>query len=93
MVTINLFRLQKMISDQEDEIKEMRAIILRTGADKVAKLEDDKAKLTSDLNSFKDQLTKVNTELSKLHFNIVICRAILSKNVSFANPINQTCRT
>lgn len=54
-----------MISEQEDEIKEMRAVILRTGADKVAKLEDEKTKLASDLNSFKDQLTKVNTELSK----------------------------
>lgn len=54
-----------MITEQEDEIKEMRAIILRTGADKVAKLESEKSKLATDLNSFKDQTTKLNTELSK----------------------------
>lgn len=58
-------QLQKMISDLEDEVKEMRAVVVRTGAVNLQKLEEEKSSAIQELNDFKEQLTSVSAELSK----------------------------
>lgn len=54
-----------MINELEDEIKEMRAIVVRTGANNIDKLEKEKTIVINELKDVKDKLLNANVELSK----------------------------
>lgn len=54
-----------MLDEQENEIKEMRAIVLRTGADKLQKLDLENKNMFAELNVLKDQLAAANSEIGR----------------------------
>lgn len=54
-----------MIGELEQEILEMRAVVVRTGGNKVQKLESEKSGILLDMKDIQDQLTAANVELSK----------------------------
>lgn len=54
-----------MISEQEDEIKEMRAIFLRTGASQVQKLEQENKSSTLELKEIKTKIKNLEEHISK----------------------------
>ncbi|XP_055902428.1 cingulin isoform X2 [Eupeodes corollae] len=58
--------LKKWVDELEDEIKEMRAIVLNSNGDKVQKLETEKASLEKDLRTAKEQLTSAENDLKKM---------------------------
>lgn len=53
-----------MISEVEDEIMEMRAVIVRTGGYQLQKLEAEKNTYLSDIRELKDQLGAATAEIS-----------------------------
>jgi cellobiose-specific phosphotransferase system component IIA len=53
-----------MFEDNEEEIKEMQAIILRTGGAKLSTLEAAKSQIDMELKEMKDQLQSAQTEIS-----------------------------
>lgn len=53
-----------MIGELEDEIVEMRAVVVRTGGYQMQKLESEKSAIQIDLKDTKDQLTSANAEIS-----------------------------
>lgn len=59
--------LQKMIGELEAEILEQRAIIVRTGAINLQKLETENSKTITELEKVRDQLAKAQADLSKSH--------------------------
>lgn len=54
-----------MVEDSEEEINEMRAIVLRTGAAQIQKLESEKSSALIELKDVKEQLSAAKTESSK----------------------------
>lgn len=54
-----------MVEDSEEEINEMRAIILRTGAAQIQKLETEKSSALLELKDVKEQLSAAKAESSK----------------------------
>lgn len=54
-----------MVEDSEEEINEMRAIVLRTGAAQIQKLESEKSSALKELKDVKEQLSAAKTESSK----------------------------
>lgn len=54
-----------MIGELEVEVLEMRAMVVRVGANQLQKLESEKSDILMDLKELKDQLTSANAELSK----------------------------
>ncbi|XP_037040029.1 centrosomal protein of 290 kDa isoform X1 [Bradysia coprophila] len=58
-------QLQKIIGEQEDEIKEMRAIVLRTGANQVQKLEEENKSATKELKDVKTKIKNLEERISK----------------------------
>lgn len=46
---------QKMIEELEDEVAEMRAIVVRSGASSVKSVEDESKKLAAELKAVKTQ--------------------------------------
>lgn len=66
---LNIFNfflhLQRMVEDSEVEINEMRAIILRTGAAQIQKLESEKSLAFIELKDVKEQLSAAKAESSK----------------------------
>lgn len=70
-----------MISELEEEILDQRAIIVRTGANNLQKLEAEKIKILSELKDVKEQLFLANTDISKIKlvFNseVFVCNLYL----------------
>ncbi|KAG4066400.1 hypothetical protein HA402_007036 [Bradysia odoriphaga] len=58
-------QLQKIIGEQEDEIKEMRAIVLRTGANQMQKLEEENKSATKELKDVKTKIKNLEERISK----------------------------
>lgn len=54
-----------MVEDSEEEINEMRAIVLRTGAAQIQKLESEKSSALIELKDVKEQLSAAKAESSK----------------------------
>lgn len=61
---ISIFILQKMITELEVEVLEMRAMVVRVGGNQLQKLESEKSDILMDLKELKEQLTSANVELS-----------------------------
>lgn len=61
---ISIFILQKMITELEVEVLEMRAMVVRVGGNHLQKLESEKSDILTDLKELKEQLTSANVELS-----------------------------
>lgn len=59
--------LKKWIEELEDEIKDLRAMVVKGGADKIQKLETEKNTIETELKSVKEQLNTANSEIS-MHF-------------------------
>lgn len=60
---------QKMIDELEEEVAEMRAIVVRSGANQLKMLEDETKRLkaeVSDLKKQNDDLTQESSEYSNL---------------------------
>lgn len=58
-------QLQKIVTELEDEIKEMRAIVVRCGANDVQKLEASMSIAQEDVKRAQEQLDAANIEISK----------------------------
>ncbi|XP_055847523.1 kinectin isoform X3 [Episyrphus balteatus] len=58
--------LKKWFEELEEEIKEMRAIVLNSNGDKVQKLETEKTSLEKDLKVAKEQLAAAENDLKKM---------------------------
>lgn len=56
-----------MISELEEEIIEMRAVVVRTGGYQLQKIEAEKSTYLSDIKELKDQLMSANAEISKTY--------------------------
>lgn len=54
-----------MIGEQEVEIKEMRAIVLRTGANQVQKLEEENKSATKELKDVKAKIKNLEERITK----------------------------
>lgn len=54
-----------MIEESEEEIVEMRALLARTGAYKLRKLEEEKVKITDEFNELKKKLEDSAKEIRK----------------------------
>lgn len=54
-----------MIGELEDEILEMRAVVVRTGGNKIQKLETEKSSIQDELKNVKEQLASANSDMSK----------------------------
>lgn len=61
-------QLQKILTEQEDEIKDLRAIVVRTGANDMKKLEVDKSMAQQEITKIQEQLDAANIEISKFRF-------------------------
>lgn len=91
-MNISLF-FQKMMEELEDEVAEMRAIALRSGADKLKLIESEKTKCLADLKKAQDELASAQTEISKCPVKY------FRKSLVFHNPLchsrnseNKKCR-
>lgn len=61
-------QFKKMIEELENEIKEMRAMIARTGAHTLKDLENEKKMIETKLKESQEQLSTANVEISKYTF-------------------------
>ncbi|KAM7351098.1 uncharacterized protein ACRADG_004081 isoform 3-T5 [Cochliomyia hominivorax] len=59
-------QLKKWVEELDDEIKEMRAIVLSSGAHSIKNLESEKVALEDELKDYKMKLTQAETDLQKL---------------------------
>lgn len=59
-------QLQKMVGDLEEEVKEMRAIVARSGVSDLKKLEVDKGSALKEVMELREQINTANAEISEL---------------------------
>lgn len=73
-----------MVEDSEEEINEMRAIILRTGAAQIQKLETEKSAALIELKDVKEQLSAAKSESSKkfIYLQVFIFNLIIFHRTS-----------
>lgn len=62
-------QLQKMVGDLEEEVKEMRAIVARSGVSDLKKLEVDKGSALQEVMELREQINTANAEISELFFS------------------------
>lgn len=61
-------QFKKIIEELEDEVSEMRALVVRTKGNKLQAVEDEKKKLEKDIRDAKDKLEAANCEISKFFY-------------------------
>lgn len=57
-------QFKKIIEELEDEVTEMRALVVRTKGNKLQTVEEEKKKLEKDIRDTKDKLDTANSEIS-----------------------------